>query len=202
MIYFDVDSKIKPRKMEELVDLPVTVTVNSFTEEAALKFRDAFTKAVNTGQKIVPVVIDSYGGEVYSLLSMVDTIKASPVPVATICTGKGMSCGAVLLTCGTEGKRYIDPMGTVMIHDVSGGAFGKNEEIKMKGEEVNRLNETIYQLMARNCGKDDGYFLKLVDEHKHADWYLSADDCKTHNIANHIRHPSFKVKILTEITFS
>ena len=32
--------------------------------------------AQNTGQSIIPIVIDSYGGEVYSLLKMIDMIKA------------------------------------------------------------------------------------------------------------------------------
>lgn len=202
MILHQIDPKIKLKKIEELVDLPRVIVVNAFNEESAKLFRDQFYSALNTGQKTIPIVIDSYGGQVYSLMSMIETIRsASDVKVATIATGKAMSCGAVFLTCGDEGERYIAPYATVMIHDVSTGSFGKVEEIKSDAKEVERLNQFVHRLMAKNCGKDEEYFLKLADEQKHADWYLSAEDCKKHNIANHIRIPSFKVRVSTEVSF-
>lgn len=202
MIYHSIDPKIKPRKIEDLVELPHVILVNKFEEESAKIFRDQFAKAINTGQKIIPVVIDSYGGHVYSLLSMIATIKASPVPVATVMTGKAMSCGAALFTCGAEGMRFMDPLSTLMIHDVSSGSIGKVEEIKADAKEVDRLNQLIYTMMAKNVGKPDDYFLKLVDEHKHADLFLDAENCKKHNIVNHIRIPSFNVSVKTEVTFA
>ena len=45
---------------------PVIITVNEFTEESAKKFQDAMCSAQNSGQKVVPVEIDSFGGQVYS----------------------------------------------------------------------------------------------------------------------------------------
>lgn len=202
MIYHQIDPKIKAKKIEDLIEMPHVILVNKFDEESAKLFRDQFVKAINTGQQIIPVVIDSYGGQVYSLLSMINTIKSSPVPVATVMTGKAMSCGAVLFTCGTEEYRYMDPYSTLMIHDVSSWAHGKVEEVKADAKETERLNQLVHKLMAKNCGKKPDYFLNLADEHKHADWYLTAEDCKEHNITNHIKIPSFKVKISTDISFA
>ena len=51
----------------ELANNPVIVTVNKFDEQSADDFRNKFSMAQNTGQKVIPVVIDSYGGQVYSL---------------------------------------------------------------------------------------------------------------------------------------
>lgn len=202
MIHHQIDPKLKIKKLEDLIDLPSVVLVNKFDEQSAKEFRDHFNKAINTGQKIIPIVIDSYGGQVYALMSMVAAIKASPVPVATIATGKAMSCGAILLTCGTEGYRFMDPQATVLIHDVSSSSFGKVEEIKADAKEIERLNQMVYKMMATNVSKPEEYFLKLVHDHKgHADWYLDANECKSHNIVNHIRIPSFKVKISTDISF-
>lgn len=202
MIHHQIDPKLKIKKPEDLIDLPVVVTVNKFDEASAKEFRDVFTRAVNTGQKIIPVVIDSYGGQVYSLMSMIGMIKQSPVPVATIAMGKAMSCGAILFSFGHEGLRFMDPFATLLIHDVSSGSFGKVEEIKADAKETERLNQIVYKMMATNVGKPEDYFAKLVHDHKgHADWYLDANECKGHNLANHIRIPSFKVKISTEISF-
>lgn len=180
---------------------PITVTVNKFNEESAHQFKKDMVKAQNSGQKIIPVEIDSYGGEVYSLLKMIDVIKASSVPVATICIGKAMSCGAILLTFGAEGHRYMAPSSTVMIHDVSSGSWGKVEDIKTDAKEVDRLNQFVYRMMANNCGKDSEYFLKIVHEKSHADWYLDAEEAKKHNVVNHLRVPKMKLKFNVDATF-
>ena len=88
-----------------------------------------------------------------------------------------------------------------MIHDVSSGGFGKVEEIKSSAEESARLNEKVYKMMARNCGKPDNYFLDIVHEKGHADWYLDSKDAKKHGIANHVRVPKLSIDIKVEMKF-
>lgn len=185
----------------ELLNNPVIVVVNKFDEDAADEFRNKVSVAQNTGQKIVPVVIDSYGGQVYSLMSMIATIKSCPLPVATIVEGKAMSCGAILFSFGDEGLRFMDKDATLMIHDVSSAQWGKNEEIKASAQETDRLNKKVYKMMARNCGHADDFFIKKVHERGHADWFLEADECKELNLANHLRVPKFNVKINVDIDF-
>ena len=194
----DIDPKIKAI---ELRKQPVIIRVNKFTEESAKKFAQEMAQAHNTGQKVIPVVIDSYGGQVYSLMSMISAIKHAEVPVATIVEGKAMSCGAVLFSFGEEGMRYMDPNATVMIHDVSGMDFGKVEELKAGAKEADRLNSIIYTMMARNCGKKDDHFMKIVDKKKHADWFLDATEAKKHNMANHLRVPKVNIKVSVDIDF-
>ena len=134
-------------------------------------------------------------------MSMIAAIKHSEVPVATIVEGKAMSCGAVLFSFGEEGMRYMDPNATVMIHDVSGMDFGKVEELKAGAKEADRLNSNIYTMMARNCGKKDDHFMKIVDKKKHADWFLDATEAKKHNMANHLRVPKINIKVSVDIDF-
>lgn len=195
-------TEISPLLKEyELRKSPVIIRVNKFDEDAAKKFIDQMALAHNTGQKIIPVVIDSYGGQVYSLMAMISAIKHSEVPVATIVEGKAMSCGAVLFSFGEEGYRFMDPNATVMIHDVSSMEWGKVEEMKAGANEADRLNTIIYTMMAQNCGKKDDYFMKIVDKKKHADWFLDSAEAKKHNMANHLRVPKFHIKIAVDIDF-
>ena len=185
----------------ELRKSPVIIRVNKFDEDSAKKFSTEMAQAHNTGQKVIPVVIDSYGGQVYSLMSMIAAIRDAELPVATVVEGKAMSCGAVLFTFGEDGMRFMDPDATVMIHDVSSMDFGKVEELKAGAQEADRLNSKIYTMMARNCGKKDDYFLKIVDKKKHADWFLDAEECKKHNIANQFRLPTIRINVPVEIDF-
>ena len=137
-------SKLDPKVKEiELRHNPIIIRVNDFDEKSADEFAQKMALAHNTGQSIIPVVIDSYGGQVYSLMSMISSIKASALPVATIVEGKAMSCGVLLASCGTKGYRYVTEDATLMIHDVSSGAYGKNSEIQASADETKRLNDRI-----------------------------------------------------------
>ena len=183
----------------ELHHNPVIITVNKFDEESAKEFRTKIAMAHNTGQKIIPVVIDSYGGQVYSLMSMISSIKSSKIPVATIVTGKAMSCGAILASFGAEGLRFMDPDATVMIHDVSSRAFGKVEELKADASEADRLNKKVFTMMARNCGKPDDFFLKKIHDKGHADWFLGADESIEVGLINFKRVPEMTIKVSVDI---
>ena len=185
----------------ELRKNPVIARVNKFTEDSAKKFHEEVAAAHNTGQNVIPIVIDSYGGQVYSLMSMISAIKNSELPVATIVEGKAMSCGAILFSFGEDGRRFMDPDATLMIHDVSSMDMGKVEELKAGAKEADRLNSIVYKMMAQNCGKVDDYFMKIVDKKKHADWFLDAKQAKRHGLANHLRVPKLNAKISVDINF-
>lgn len=205
MLETKIDCNFRSHKIEELiVHTPRVVYVNKFNEESALKFSREMMDVKNS-QPIIPVVIDSYGGEVYSLLSMIDVMHKvqEEVPVATIVMGKAMSCGAVLFTQGSEDHRYVGANASIMIHDVSSGNFGKTEEINANAKEVSRLNDKIYSLMAKGAGKKDSkFFWKLVHQKGRADWYLTPEDAKKYNIANHIGTPTLKVKFSYDVSLS
>lgn len=193
-------TEISPLLKEyELRKTPIIATVNKFDEKSAKEFQQQIAQAHNTGQKVIPVIIDSYGGQVYSLMSMISAIKHSELPIATIVEGKAMSCGAVLFSFGEEGMRFMDPNATVMIHDVSSMDFGKVEELKAGAKEADRLNTIIYTMMARNCGKKDDYFMKIVDKKKHADWFLDAEEAKKHGMANQLRVPKLHISVGVDI---
>jgi ATP-dependent Clp protease protease subunit len=184
-------TKISPLIKEiELRKNPIIVRVNKFDEKSAKEFHQQMAQAHNTGQDIIPVVIDSYGGQVYALMAMIAAIKNADLPVATIIEGKAMSCGAILFSFGEEGRRYMDSHATLMIHDVSSSEYGKVEEIKASAEETERLNQIVYKMMAKNCGHPDDYFLELVHEKGHA---------KRHGLANHLRLPTLEIDISVKI---
>jgi ATP-dependent Clp protease protease subunit len=194
----EISPLLKEYELRKNIVIP---RVNKFDETSSKKFVEEMAKAHNSGQPVIPVIIDSYGGQVYSLMSMIAAIQDSEVPVATIVEGKAMSCGAILFSFGKEGYRFMDPNSTVMIHDVSSMEHGKVEELKASAEEAERLNQIVYKMMARNCGKKSDYFLKMVHKRGHADWFLDAEEAKKHNLANHLRLPKLHVTVSVDIDF-
>jgi ATP-dependent Clp endopeptidase proteolytic subunit ClpP len=190
-----IDPRIKAKHSDLHVEPHVVRLVEGFNEETSELFHEDFEKALNKNKKIIPVVIDSYGGQVYSLMQCISIIKSSPLPVATICTGKAMSCGAMLFMFGTEGLRFMTEQATLMIHEVSSFTIGKVEEIKADAKEVDRLNNLIFTMAAKHIGKSPKYFLDMLHKHNHAEIYLTAENAKKNNICNHIGMP----QIITEV---
>lgn len=187
----------------ETIKLPQIVQVRGeITEVTAEEFATAFHQAENTGQEIIPIVIDSFGGDVYALLSMVDIIQNSTVPVATVVVGKAMSAGAALLSCGTEGLRFASPNSTIMIHSAwEAGISGNADEVRVNANELMRLNKKILELMSRNCGHNKDYFHAIMAENKNTDWFLNPKEAQKHKIVNAVKIPEYTIKVSTEISF-
>lgn len=203
-----VDPRITLIEPEKSCQLPIFVRFSGEFEEAnCMKFRQELIQAENhamdSGQGVLPIVIDSYGGDVYALMACIDSINAidKSLKIATIVEGKAMSCGAVLLSCGHEGYRFAAKNATVMIHEVSSVHFGKNEELKASAKESDRLNDKILEIMSENCGHDKNYFGKQISSRRHADWFLDSKEALAHNLVNVIGTPKFDVNVKMNVEF-
>src|SRR5574337_1355248 len=154
-----ISSRVSAKKLEEVIFMPKVVYVNKFSEESLKQFKADFNDARHTGQEIIPIVIDSYGGAVDALTGMVDEVKNCDVPVATIATGKAMSCGSFLLAAGTQGYRFITPNARVLIHQISAWSFGKKEDLQSDANEIERLSKLMWAYMDDWCKKPRGFFV-------------------------------------------
>lgn len=189
-------------KSDALATQPTIIRVTDFNEKGYGDFLTAFQQCVDAQQTIIPINIDSYGGQVYSLMGMLELIKSSPVPVATYVSSKAMSCGAVLFSAGTPGYRFIAPTGHVLIHQVSGGAFGKVEDIEVSAAHTTALNKQLMGILSKNCGHDAGYFSRELMKNGNADLYYTPKQAVAHGIANVIKTPLFKVEVKTTFTLA
>jgi ATP-dependent Clp protease, protease subunit len=197
----EIDNSIKHRNIKELIDAPIVVRVNKFTEDSARNFQDDVNYAHDTGQPVVPVIIDSYGGSCYTLLAMINTIQTSKLPVATICESKAMSAGAVLFAFGQIGLRYMSEHATLMIHDLSSFIDGKIEELKNDVEQSDKLNTYIFKSLAKHCKKDQNYFLDLIEENSHMDWFLNPKEAKKYSLCDSMSVPHLITRIKVDYEF-
>src|SRR6202008_4281050 len=75
-------------------------------------------------KKDLSIFINSGGCVVTAGVAIYDTMQCLTCDVTTYCLGMAASMAAVLLSAGTEGKRFALPNSDIMIHQVSGGAQG------------------------------------------------------------------------------
>ena len=131
--------------------------------------------------------INSPGGVITSGLSMFDTMNYIKSDVVTICIGQAASMGAFLLSAGTKGKRYSLPNSRIMIHQPSGGAQGQSTDIQIQAEEIQRLKDTLNEIMAENCGKT----AKELEKDTERDNFMSAKEALEYGLIDKILTKSF-----------
>lgn len=195
----NIDSRL--RVVDGLIKVDAEVlTVNEFTEASAKQLASDVAKLVEIGQGLVPVVIDSYGGDVYALLSMIDTLGACGLPILTFASGKAMSCGAVLLACGTKGMRFVAPNATIMLHEVSWSQMSvKNADMQSDAAECKRLNVMLDHVLDEHCGKKKGYFDRLCKSTSRVDLYLDAKQALKHGLVDHVGVPVLQADVICSV---
>ena len=59
--------------------------------------------------------------------------------------------------------------------------------------------EKIYQILARNCNKDDDFFWKEVQKRSRADWFVTPSKAKKIGLADYIGMPRLKITVDVDI---
>jgi len=134
--------------------------------------------------KDITIFINSPGGSVTSGLSLYDTMQMIKSPVSTVCMGMAASMGAVLLSGGAKGKRYIFPNAEVMIHQpsISGPLQDTAANLIITAEEMQKTKIRLSQILAQNCNKSLEQILKDSDR----DHWMSAQESVEYGIVDSV----------------
>lgn len=123
-------------------------------------------------ERDINIYINSQGGSVVDGLSSIDVMNFIPNNVSTTCIGMAASMGAVLLSCGEKGKRFVLPHSRVMIHQVSSGMRGTFSDMKIEMEQTERCRNDVYKLLADNMGKTFEEVEVLCDRNN---WFIGQE---------------------------
>lgn len=116
--------------------------IGDITEAKSFTFiKDMFKLELENPIKDIVVIIDSYGGFVDSMWAMQDTIGLLRCKVHTLCIGKAMSCGQLILIGGDKGCRYATPNSRIMMHEISSWTCGNVSDIKNYAEELTKMDK-------------------------------------------------------------
>ena len=133
-------------------------------------------------KKDISLYINSPGGSVTAGLAIYDTIQCIAPDVSTICMGQAASMAALILACGTEGKRIILPSARVMIHQPWGGVQGQASDVSIHAKEIIRLKKLSIEYLAKHTGRD--YDKVAADIER--DHFMTAADAVSYHIVDSI----------------
>lgn len=133
-------------------------------------------------ERDISLYINSPGGSVTAGLAIYDTIQYTKPQVQTICLGQAASMAALILTCGTAGKRFVLPSSRLLIHQPWGGVQGQVSDIKVQAQEIIRLKKLTIDYFALHTGKDR----EQVAADLERDFFMSAQDAVRYGLADKI----------------
>tara|TARA_B100001250_G_C19589994_1_gene695952 strand:+ start:82 stop:711 length:630 start_codon:yes stop_codon:yes gene_type:complete len=130
----------------------------------------------------IDLYINSPGGQVYSGLAILDTMRMISAPVSTLSMGFTGSMATALLTCGARGRRYALSHATVHMHPTGGGARGYTEDVRIATREQERLQTQLFHIM----GRSTGHSWKEIEEFFVRDRFLNALEAKSYGLVDEV----------------
>lgn len=145
--------------------------------------RMLFLEATDPGKPIY-FFINSPGGVITSGMAIYDVMRMISSPVYTITMGMAASMGAILLTVGEKGHRYVFEHAKVMIHQplISGQIVAPAIDIKIHAEEIKKTREELNRIIADTTGQP----LTRVEKDTDRDYYLDGKGAVDYGLADKV----------------
>jgi ATP-dependent Clp protease protease subunit len=133
-------------------------------------------------EREIQMYINSPGGVIYSGLAIYDTMQMITNPISTVAVGVTASFGTVLLTAGTNGRRYALPNATIHMHQPLGGAQGQATDIEIQTKQILRLRTLLNDIMAKHTGKP----VDVIKQDTERDFYLDAKQAVEYGLVDQV----------------
>jgi ATP-dependent Clp protease protease subunit len=133
-------------------------------------------------EKDIHLYINSPGGLVTAGMAIYDTMQYLRSPISTLCFGQAASMGAVLLTAGTQGKRFALPHSRIMLHQPMGGYQGQATDIDIHAREIIRTRQELEEILVRHTGQT----MEKIHQDTDRDYFLSGEQAREYGIVDKV----------------
>ena len=121
--------------------------------------------------KPITVLLDSGGGDAYSMFSILDYIETLPVKVNMVARGRAMSAAAMLLS-STSGTRFASKRCTIMVHEGFTMQSGKASDIRAASKHVAKIEDMCNNMLADKTNKD----VQWWQDNTKTDLYMTSEE--------------------------
>ena len=131
-------------------------------------------------RKRILIMIDSPGGSVEVLASIIGAMKISKTPIWTCCYCTAYSAAADLLACGH--KRFALPMTSMMFHAGSATYQGSQNDIDKAKKFFDAMGKRISNEVNARTKFDTKFLRKLKTD----DMYMNEEEALNYNVIDEI----------------
>ena len=135
----------------------------------------------NLAVEDITLYIDSPGGEVTGLFTILDTMHMLRSRVHTRSVGLAASAAAVILAAGT-GTRSATRNSRILLHQPLGGAQGSARDIEIHAKEIGFLRQRIEEILAEQTGQP----IERIREDTDRDYWLTAQAAKDYGLIDEV----------------
>ena len=137
-----------------------------------------------TPPKFMKMIVNSPGGHLSSAFSLIDVMKGSKVPIYTYGLGQIASCGLLTFIAGKKGFRFITENTSILSHQYSWFAFGKEHELMASQKEMDNTSRRIIDHYIKCTGLSEKDVKKYLLPPE--DVWLTAKEAVKYGIADEI----------------
>lgn len=111
---------------------------------------------------LLNLIICSPGGDLNAAFAVIDTMRGSAIPVRTIGLGQIASAGLMIFIAGEKGKRILTPNTSILSHQYSWGAFGKEHELFATVKEFDLTTKKMTQHYKKCTGLSEAKIREVL----------------------------------------
>ena len=130
------------------------------------------------------IIINSPGGDVHAAFALIDTMKASTIPIKTVGLGLIASCGFLIFIAGKKGTRILTPNTSILSHQYSWGSHGKEHELYARVKEFELSTNRMIEHYKKCIGMSEKQIREILLPPQ--DVWLSAKEAKKLKICDKI----------------
>ncbi|TMK53072.1 MAG: ATP-dependent Clp protease proteolytic subunit [Actinobacteria bacterium] len=130
----------------------------------------------------ITLIIDSPGGDVSGLFTLLDTMGILDATVDTKCVGMAASAASVILCAGT-GVRSATPNARIMLHQPHGGIQGASaKDLEIAAKEFLFLKARLEEILSERTHQP----LERIREDTDRDFWMSAAEAKDYGLIDRV----------------
>jgi ATP-dependent Clp protease protease subunit len=162
------------------------------TESMTVAVAQLLVLAADPQSKVkgIDMYIMSPGGEVLAGNALLDTmnyLKDQGITIRTTAMGMAMSMGSAILVNGSPGERRCLPSTSIMLHQPSGGAQGKVDDMVNRVAEADFLKRSMAELYKLTTKMDDQTINNVLNS---PDYYMQGEEAKKLGVVDEVAYPS------------
>ena len=132
-------------------------------------------------ENALEISINSFGGSVYTALSIYALLKNHKGSITFRVDGIAMSAATIITS--VPNARVVMPRGAMMmIHKVSVGIYGNADDLKKTVEDIEKLEQNVLEIYAEKTGKSIDAIRELVDQ----ETYFTAEEAVAFGLADEV----------------
>ena len=181
MAIIDLDSKLLQNNIIEINDEFNAENVSVWRN--ALLYLASKLSPSETNENPIQLHINSPGGDAYSALGLIATIKRlqkNGYVISTVNVGLAASAACWVLMSGSPGHRESLMYCRAMIHTLSSGTYGKVLDVVVDAEECKKLQAVLDRLVKEMACAE------LVEKYMYVDFWMSPEDAVQYHVIDSI----------------